>query len=458
MDIEPAKLEERIRRLEQTLERSTGQRLAQTSASSASPGSWLNSIAIICFIGAAAVLIRLAMETGWLTPERQMGLAALIGLGLAGAGLAFGNSQNPHVNLLPGAGINILFLTSFAAHRLYGLIPGEIAVAITSVFSGICLWLYTELEQDPYAVTAAFGAFVIPIVFEFGVEPEIALGYYVLCSLTFAAISIWMKSRVLTLIASYLAIIATSYLGILSQAQISSLTTAGALGLHFVIFTTAAYLSTLRTGVPLTEREGLSFLPVLLVFYGMEFYFIEHVQPGLGSIAAISGSVVLTALYLIAKRTMKDQSLGSQTVILIFITLTLVHAVHIEMLPGSIRPWALPVGLLLLAFRRRLPVAIGFQGPWRIPIVGMLAILGMEFLGLTFRMVSEFLEKNRGLDLLGCLRRRHHGLRLHPQRSSDPTFGVVSRLSCNRKALAYRRASFLRFLRIVRTCSSSVLR
>lgn len=133
----------------------------------------------------------------------------------------------------------------------------------------------------------------------------------------------------------------------------------------------------------------------------MEFYFIEHAQPGLGSIAAISGSVVLTALYLIAKRTMKDQSLGSQTVILIFITLTLVHAVHIEMLPGSVRPWALPVGLLFLAFRRRLPVAIGFQGPWRIPIVGMLAILGMEFLGLTFRMVSEFLEKKPRFGSLG---------------------------------------------------------
>lgn len=146
---------------------------------------------------------------------------------------------------------------------------------------------------------------------------------------------------------------------------------------------------------------GLQRIARLLVFYGMEFYFIEHAQPGLGSIAAISGSVVLTALYLIAKRTMKDQSLGSQTVILIFITLTLVHAVHIEMLPGSVRPWALPVGLLFLAFRRRLPVAIGFQGPWRIPIVGMLAILGMEFLGLTFRMVSEFLEKKPRFGSLG---------------------------------------------------------
>lgn len=399
MDIEPAKLEERIRRLEQSLAHSQGQRFAQASDSPATAGSWLTSIAIICFIGAAAVLIRLAMETGWLTPERQMGLAALIGLGLAGAGLAFGNTQNPHVNLLPGAGINILFLTSFAAHRLYGLIPGEIAVAITSVFSGICLWLYTELEQDLYAVTAAFGAFVIPIVFEFGVQSETALAYYVLCSLAFAAISIWMKSRVLTLISSYLAIIATSYIGILSDSQmspVSSLTTATALGIHFIIFTSAAYLSTMRTGVPLTEREGLSFLPVLLVFYGMEFYFIDQMKPGLGSIAAISGSVVLTALYFVAKRTMRDQSLGSLTVILIFITLTLVHAVHIEMLPSSIRPWALPIGLLLIAFRKQLPVSVRFEGPMRIPIIGLLAILTMEFLGLTFHMITEFLAKNRG--------------------------------------------------------------
>lgn len=361
----------------------------------------MTSIAILCFIGASALLIRLGMETGWLTPERQMGLAALIGLSLSGAGLAFGNSQIPHANLLPGAGINILFLTSFAAHRLYGLIPGEMAIAITSVFSGICLWLYTELEQDLYAVTAAFGAFVIPIVFEVGVGPEIALLYYVLCSLTFAAISIWMKSRVLTLIASYLAIIATSYVGILSQAQISSLTTAIALGFHFVIFTVAAYLSTMRTGIPLTEREGLNFLPVLLVFYGMEFYFIETLQPGLGSVAAIGGSLLLTALYFVAKRTMKDQSLGSLTVILIFITLTAVHALHIELIPDSIRPWVLPLGLLLVAFRNHLSQALfqrdlNAQGPWRIPVFGFFLVLGMEYLAISFQIASQFFAKNRG--------------------------------------------------------------
>jgi uncharacterized membrane protein len=117
-----------------------------------------------------------------------MGLAALIGL--AGAGLAFRTSSNPHVNLLPRAGINVLFLTSFAAHRLYALIPSEIAVAVTSIFSGVCLWLYTELEHDIYAVTAALGVYVIPIVFGYSFKTSFTITYFAMCSLAFAAISV----------------------------------------------------------------------------------------------------------------------------------------------------------------------------------------------------------------------------------------------------------------------------
>lgn len=376
MDI--SKLEERVKQLEHTLIR-PDQRFASNA--------WLSSIAIICFILAAGLLIKVSIDSGWLTPERQMGLAALIGLGLAGAGLAFGTSSNPHVNLLPGAGINVLFLTSFAAHRLYALIPSEIAVAVTSIFSGVCLWLYTELEHDIYAVTAALGAYVIPIVFGYSFETSFTVTYFVMCSLAFSAISVWMKSRMLTMISAYLAILSTSYVGLKASAD---LLIAIILAIHFLVFSIGTYLYTARTKTPLTEREGWSFLPVLLIFYSMEFYFIDRIHPGLSSPVAVLSAFILLGLYLYAKKQFPDRSLGSQSVILTFLSLTMIHAVYIEIIPGDVRSWILPVLILFFAFRKWLRIPkLQFKGPLRIPLIAVGIALTGEFIAIVFRLFTD---------------------------------------------------------------------
>ncbi len=380
-----SKLEERVKLLETNLD----QRLAPSTGakSERAPSAWLTSVAIVCFILAAGLLIKLSIDSGWLTPEKQMGLAALIGLGLAGAGLAFGTSSNPHVNLLPGAGINVLFLTSFAAHRLYALIPSEIAVAVTSIFSGVCLWLYTELEHDIYAVTAALGAYVIPIVFGFSFETSFTVTYFVLCSVAFSAISVWMKSRMLTMISAYLAILSTAYVGLKTSADVLI---ASILAIHFLVFSIGTYLYTARTNKPLTEREGWSFLPVLLIFYSMEFYFIDRIQPGLSSVVAVTSAFVLLGLYLYAKKQFPDRSLGSQSVILTFLSLAMIHAVYFEIIPGAVRPWILPVVVFLFALRREISLPrAGFKGPMRIPLIAGGIAFTAEFIALVFRLFLD---------------------------------------------------------------------
>ena len=51
-------------------------------------GNWLGIVASICFVFAAAFIIKLSIDSGWLTPERQIGLAVLLGMGLIAAGFA----------------------------------------------------------------------------------------------------------------------------------------------------------------------------------------------------------------------------------------------------------------------------------------------------------------------------------------------------------------------------------
>ena len=69
---------------------------------------WAGALA---FVLAASYLIKLAIDAGWLTPARQVAMAAISGLLLIGAGLALRGFNRQYAGLLPAGGIVILFLS-----------------------------------------------------------------------------------------------------------------------------------------------------------------------------------------------------------------------------------------------------------------------------------------------------------------------------------------------------------
>ena len=87
---------------------------------------WVGSTALVL---AAAYLIRLAIDTGWLTPLRQIVFAVLGGAVLIGTGFTLRSADRRYAGLLPAGGIVILFLSVYGAHLRYGLIGPESAAA-----------------------------------------------------------------------------------------------------------------------------------------------------------------------------------------------------------------------------------------------------------------------------------------------------------------------------------------
>jgi len=63
---------------------------------------WSGATALVL---AAVYLVRLAIDAGWLTPERQVGIAVLAGLVLIGIGLALRHINRQYASLLPAGGI-----------------------------------------------------------------------------------------------------------------------------------------------------------------------------------------------------------------------------------------------------------------------------------------------------------------------------------------------------------------
>lgn len=348
-------------------------------------GNWLGVVAGICFVFAAAFIIKLSIDSGWLTPERQIGLAVLLGIGLIAAGFALMEADREYASLLPGAGIVVLYLTVFAAHRLYSLISFENAISLVSLVSAACIWLYTRIREDWYPVTAAVGSYCAPVVLSLGTTSAFTIYYFLLCSTAFAVISIWVKSRTLTLVSAYLAIMMTALAGLyLKQDGLI----AGMLALNFVVFATGTYLYTRQTMKPLTESESASFLPLLLFFYAMEYYFIDRLQPGLAPWLSLGFAAVLLGLYQSAKKWFPEANIGSQTMVYAFVAVVCFHSFYLELLPADARPWLFVVIALGIAFSS---VKLGGQekaGPLRIPALAVLAVMLLEYVGMVSHLLS----------------------------------------------------------------------
>lgn len=99
---------------------------------------WSGASALVL---AAVYLIRLAIDSGWLTPERQVGLAVLGGLILIGAGLALRHVNRHYAALLPAGGIVTLFLSIYGAHAYYGLVSPQAAATCIVMVCALSLWL-----------------------------------------------------------------------------------------------------------------------------------------------------------------------------------------------------------------------------------------------------------------------------------------------------------------------------
>lgn len=348
------------------------------------PGNWLGIIAVICFVLAAGFIIKLSIETGWLTAARQIGLAYLLGIVLIGGGLFLLKLDREYASLLPGAGIIILYLTTFAAHQYYYLIPFETAIAVTSVVSAICVLLYRKIHHDIYAIISASGAYLSPIILGFHTETVFSLYYFLLCSFAFGMISIWLQSRLLILIAAYLAVLVHALIGYqLNQDELIAIL----LPIHFLIFVIA---NTVYTFVnhPLTEQEAWGFFPVLIFFYAMEYYFLEQVHPGLAPWISLAFSALLMLTYVLSKAQLGKEHLHSQAMLLAFATIVTFHSLYLELIPTDAKPWLFVIIMIIVGM---LPVKNTLSDVFKIygfPILATLAILGIEYLSIIFHIIG----------------------------------------------------------------------
>ena len=331
---------------------------------------------VIALVMAAAYLIKLGIDLGWLTPVRQILLSFLGGSSLIVAGLILRRADRQYSSLLPAGGIVILFLTTYGAHLYYRLIEFPAAVGAVILICLLSLWLCRNFASEIYAFFAIIGSYSAPLMLT-GLRAEVSdlAIYYTAWSLLFCFFGLWLKQRRIYLVAAYLALLGFDLIWYQQWHNALHPQWQAALVfqvIQFAIFSIGTAVFTLQHKEPLDRQAALAHMPPLLLFYALEYSLLDRYLHQFAPWIAIGSLLVLLGIYLIARSAFEHPLEGGRLLLNAYAAIVLFHAGYLELLPDSLAPWAgLAVGILLAARGIRQG---GFKkANW--PLTGALALI-----------------------------------------------------------------------------------
>lgn len=125
---------------------------------------WFNKIGIALVLLALALLFKLAIDRGWITPPIRVGMGLTMATSLLGVGIWL-NAQRPKLaTVLMGGALVSYYLSGFAAYQMYALIPHPIALAFMVCVTIGAFGLAMRQDDGMLAVIGALGGLATPFL------------------------------------------------------------------------------------------------------------------------------------------------------------------------------------------------------------------------------------------------------------------------------------------------------
>jgi uncharacterized membrane protein len=139
----------------------------------------LNRIGVLVLIVGIAFFLKHAFENAWIGPTGRVAIGLVLGSGLLllGRWLHRGTYGGPAQGLV-ALGLSTLYLSGWAAHALYGLVPPVAAFGLLALV--IALGVALALDQDARAIAllASLGGFLAPVIMSAGRDAAVPLLAY----------------------------------------------------------------------------------------------------------------------------------------------------------------------------------------------------------------------------------------------------------------------------------------
>ena len=342
-------------------------------------------VAVLCFVLAASFLIKLAIDSGWLTPLRQLGLATLLGLALVASGLGLAQRERSYASLLSGAGIVVLHLCVFAGRLYFGFYSGWTATFLAGGVSMGSIVLYRRFSDDFYAAVAVLGSYLsvllIPTDQRGGFE---LMAFFLVWDLAYAVIAGWITSRATLLLASYLGLglfsIQSTSFGIVETPSVL-FATALFQAAQLAIFAWGIVRYSLRHRSPMTAGEIWAYFPLLIFFYGLEYHLVSRLCAGCAPWIALAFAAAVFGIYRFARTNLGDRALESESFASAFAAIVGFHAFYLELLPEAFAPL---FALALLAATPWIFARLQVRGRHAIVALAILAVVAINFIRALF--------------------------------------------------------------------------
>ncbi len=124
----------------------------------------LLAVGVVALILAAGYLLRLSFDRGWISPLMRCIGGVICGVAVGAIGWRLQPRYRTYGAALIGCGAAIIYLSVWAAGRLYGVLPpttGIFALALVSVALAMIAY---AIDVEALGTTAALGAFFAPIL------------------------------------------------------------------------------------------------------------------------------------------------------------------------------------------------------------------------------------------------------------------------------------------------------
>ena len=157
-------------------------------------GNTLTRIGVFVLFFGVAFLLKYFADLITIPIEVKLLGVALVGAALVVLGMRLARTRPGYGLSLEGAGTGILYLTTFAAFRLYDVLPAVPAFALLVTIAALTIWLAVRADSQALAALAIAGGFLAPfLVATSAGAPARLFGYFAVLNAVIFALA-WIRA------------------------------------------------------------------------------------------------------------------------------------------------------------------------------------------------------------------------------------------------------------------------
>jgi uncharacterized membrane protein len=274
-------------------------------------GNLLVRIGVILLFFGVAFWLRYVAEHSRIPIEFRLAGVTLGGIGLLVLGWRLRHRRAGFALAVQGGGVGILYLTVFAALRLYGVLPPEVAFPLLAGIAMLSAALAVAQDSQAFAVLGVTGGFLAPILASTGHGSHVVLfSYYAVLDAGIIVVA-WSKAwRPLNLVGFLFTFVIASVWGVLQYRAEDFATTEPFLVLFFALYVGIAVLFT-RSLPPARAGyvDGTLVFGTPIAVFGLQAAMLHDRRHALAATALAMGIAYLSLAALVRLRRIESQRL-----------------------------------------------------------------------------------------------------------------------------------------------------